>query len=102
MSRLTESPAWKALDAHRATLDGVHMRDLFAADPRRNERYTLHAAGLTLDYSKHIVGDQTMPMLHALARQQDVPGWIEKMFAGSRINNTEDRAAFHVALRATM
>jgi len=101
MSRLTESPAWKALDAHRATLDGVHMRDLFALDPRRNERYTLHAAGLTLDYSKHIVGDQTMALLHALARQQDVPGWIGKMFAGSRINNTEDRAAFHVALRAT-
>jgi glucose-6-phosphate isomerase len=101
MSRLTESPAWKALDAHRAAMDGVHMRDLFAAEPRRNERYTLHAAGLTLDYSKHIVGDQTMPLLHALARQQDVPGWIEKMFAGSRINNTEGRAAFHVALRAT-
>ncbi len=100
MSRLTESPAWKALDAHRAGMDGVHMRDLFAADPRRNERYTLHASGLTLDYSKNIVLDQTMPLLHALAKQQDVPGWIEKMFAGSRINNTEGRAAFHVALRA--
>jgi glucose-6-phosphate isomerase len=101
MSRLTESPAWKVLAEHRAALKEVHMRDLFAADSRRNERYTLQAAGLTLDYSKNLLVDQTMPLLHALARQQDVPGWIEKMFGGSCINNTEGRAAFHVALRAS-
>jgi glucose-6-phosphate isomerase len=101
MSRLTQSPAWNALAAHRAALSGVHMRALFEADPRRNERYWLHAAGITLDYSKNVLTDATMPLLHALARQQDVPGWVEQMFAGSRINNTEGRAAFHVALRAT-
>ncbi len=101
MSRLTESPAWKALVTHHAAFRGIHMRELFAADPRRNERYTLRAAGLTLDYSKNLLVEATMPLLHALARQQDVPGWIERMFNGSRINSTENRAAFHVALRAT-
>jgi glucose-6-phosphate isomerase len=101
MSRLTESPAWKLLAEHRAALKDVQMRDLFAADARRNERYTVQAAGLMLDYSKNLLVSQTMPLLHALARQQDVPGWIEKMFRGSHINNTEGRAAFHVALRAS-
>ncbi|MPZ42601.1 MAG: glucose-6-phosphate isomerase [Betaproteobacteria bacterium] len=101
MSRLTESPAWKTLAAHRADINGVHMRELFAAEPPRSERYTLQGAGLMLDYSKNLVVDATMPLLHALARQQDVPGWIEKMFNGSRINDTEGRAALHVALRAT-
>jgi glucose-6-phosphate isomerase len=100
MSRLTTSPAWKALAAHRASLRGVHMRDLFDADPQRCERYTLRAAGLRLDYSKNLLVDETLPLLHALARQEDVPGWIGRMFAGERINVTEDRAAFHVALRA--
>ncbi len=101
MSRLTQSAPWIALDAHRAKLAGVHMRDLFAADPKRHERYTLHAAGLTLDYSKNWLVDDTMPLLCELARSQDVPQWIERMFAGSHINSTEDRAAFHVALRST-
>jgi glucose-6-phosphate isomerase len=101
MSRLTDSPAWKALEQHRAGLNAVHMRDLFASDPRRNERYTLQATGLTLDYSKNILTDATMPLLCSLAKQQGVPGAIERMFAGGRINNTENRAAFHVALRAT-
>ena len=100
MSQLTCSPAWIALEQHRARVAGLHMRDLFSADPRRNERYTLRAAGITLDFSKNLLVDETMPLLIALARQQALPQWIERMFRGDHINNTEDRAALHVALRS--
>jgi len=100
MSTLTDSAAWKALDAHRSFVAGLHMRDLFAADPGRAARFTLSAAGLTLDYSKNWLIEDTMPRLLALARQEDVPAGIARMFGGEPINNTEDRAAFHVALRA--
>jgi glucose-6-phosphate isomerase len=100
MSRLTESPAWTLLAAHRKACEPLHMRDLFAADPHRTARYTLHAAGITLDYSKNLLTDATLPLLHALAQQEDLGGAIERMFRGEPINNTEDRAAFHVALRA--
>ena len=99
MSRLTESSAWKALEAHR-TAFRVHMRDLFAADPQRFERFSLSAAGLLLDYSKNLLDAQTVDLLLALARQEQLPAWIERMFNGDRINTTEQRAALHVALRA--
>jgi len=99
MSALTDSPAWKSLEAHRSSVAALQMRDLFASDPKRAARYTLSAAGLTLDYSKNWLIEETMPRLLALARQEDVPRWVARMFDGDRINNTEDRAAFHVALR---
>jgi glucose-6-phosphate isomerase len=101
MSRLTQSQAWIALEAHRASVASTHMRELFRADPRRDERYTVQAAGLTLDYSKNWLIDATMPLLLVLAEQQQVAQWIERMFRGDPINNTENRAAFHVALRGT-
>lgn len=101
MTALTRSPAWTALEAHREAVARVHLRDLFAADPGRAARYTLHAAGLTLDYSKNWLVPDTLPLLVSLARQENVPAWIDRMFAGDAINNTEGRAAFHVALRAT-
>ena len=100
MSRLTESAAWKALEAHGAGFRDVRMRDLFAADPRRFERFSLSAAGLLLDYSKNALTAETLDLLFALARQEELPAWIERMFAGNRINTTEQRAALHVALRA--
>ena len=100
MSRLTESAAWKALEAHRLELRNVHMRDLFAADPLRSERFSLNAAGLLLDYSKNVLSAQTLDLLFGLARQEALHAWIQRMFAGSRINTTEQRAALHVALRA--
>jgi glucose-6-phosphate isomerase len=101
MTSLTASPAYHALQAQQALLARVHMRELFASDPARSSRYRIEAAGLLLDYSKNIVNESTMPLLHALARERGVPQWIDRMFAGSRINNTEGRAALHVALRAT-
>jgi len=97
---LTELPAYRALQAHHASLGGLSMREIFAADPLRASRFSLRAAGLLLDYSKNLVTDATMPLLHALARERAVAQWIGRMFAGDRINNTEGRAAFHVALRA--
>ena len=100
MSRLTESSAWKALNAHRTEFRDVHMRDLFAAEPQRFERFSLTAAGLLLDYSKNLLGTHTIDLLLALARQEQIESWIERMFAGDRINATEQRAVLHVALRA--
>jgi len=99
MSRLTESPAWKALESHRTQLAHVHMRELFRADPDRATRFSVEAAGLKLDYSKNPLTDETLRLLTALARQENVSAWIERMFRGERVNNTESRAAFHVALR---
>lgn len=100
MTALTRSSAWTALVAHRDVVAQRHLRDLFAADPERARRYTLHAAGLTLDYSKNWLIDDTVPLLVSLARQEGVPAWIERMFSGEAINTTEGRPAFHVALRA--
>jgi len=100
MSRLTQSPAWIALEAHLTRVASLNMRDLFGSDPQRGQRYTLHAAGLTLDYSKNWIVEATMPLLTELARQRGVTQAIESMFSGEHINNTEDRAALHVALRS--
>jgi glucose-6-phosphate isomerase len=97
---LTTLPAWQALAAHHAAIRDVHLRELFARDPARGERLTAEAAGLFLDYSKHRVDDETLPLLVALARARDLPGRIAAMFAGERINSTENRAVLHVALRA--
>jgi glucose-6-phosphate isomerase len=99
MSKLTDSPAWKALAAHHAATQNVQMRDLFAKDPKRFERMSREAAGVFVDYSKHRATEETLALLFALARQQDVEGWRDKMFAGEHINGTEDRAVLHVALR---
>ncbi|HHH36743.1 MAG TPA: glucose-6-phosphate isomerase, partial [Gammaproteobacteria bacterium] len=99
MTKLSASPAWQALAAHRRDMDGRHMRELFAADPERFQRYSLRLDDLLLDYSKNLVTDETMTLLLALAREADLPGWIEKMFRGEKINFTENRAVLHVALR---
>ncbi|MEO8798834.1 MAG: glucose-6-phosphate isomerase, partial [Polyangiaceae bacterium] len=99
MSRLTESPAWKALQHHHEATKGTHMRQLFEGDPKRFESFSIAFGEMFLDYSKHRVTAETMKLLFDLAKQADVTGWRDKMFAGAKINGTEDRAVLHVALR---
>ena len=97
---LTELPEWRALTAHHRQVGDVHLRRLFADDPGRGERMTAEAAGVYLDYSKNRVTDETLRLLLDLARARGLAGRIEAMFAGARINTTENRAVLHVALRA--
>jgi glucose-6-phosphate isomerase len=99
MSQLTASSAWQALRAHRAELDGVHMRALFDADAGRAARFTLHYDDLVLDVSKHRITERTLELLRGFADQQQLRRFIDAMFAGERINLTEDRPVLHVALR---
>ena len=99
MSKLTESSAWRALTAHQAEMQNVQMRDLFADDPARFERFTLRFADILFDYSKNRVTQKTMDLLLELARAQEVEQKIAAMFKGDKINTTEDRAVLHIALR---
>ena len=99
MSALTRSPAWQALLAHQSSLAATTMRELFAADPQRFARMSREVCGLLIDWSKHRATDETWRLLFALAEQADVLGWRDRMFAGAKINGTEDRAVLHVALR---
>jgi glucose-6-phosphate isomerase len=98
-SPLRDSPAWRALAAHAEEMQGTHLRDLFAGDPERADRLTGEAAGIFLDYSKNRVTDETLRLLVELAEQAGVAGRRDAMFAGERINVTEDRSVLHVALR---
>ena len=97
---LTNSPVWKELQAHHAEVAGLHLRELFAADPQRGESLTVEACGLYLDYSKNRVTGRTLELLLALAAERGLRGRIEAMFRGDKINTTEDRAVLHTALRA--
>ena len=97
---LTRSPAWRALLAHRGHWNSRQLRDLFAADPDRFDRFSLDAAGLFLDYSKNLITAETRDLLVELAHERDVPARIAALLAGERVNITEKRAAWHTALRA--
>lgn len=97
---LTRTPAWRALVAHRRTWNDRHLRDLFAAEPRRFERFSLETCGLLADYSKNRITEDTMTLLLALARERGLPSRIAALLAGKRVNVTEKRAAWHTALRA--
>jgi len=99
MSALTQSHAWTALARHRDSTAALHVRDLFAADPGRFDRFSVEGAGLFLDYSKNRVTTETMDLLFDLARARDLEGWRDRMFAGEKINLTENRAVLHTALR---
>ncbi|HEX5058069.1 MAG TPA: glucose-6-phosphate isomerase [Kofleriaceae bacterium] len=99
MSTLTSSPAWKALVEHKGAIASAHLRDLFATDPRRFKKMSKEACGIFVDISKHRATEETLRLLLALAKQQDVEGWRDKMFAGAKINGTEGRAVLHTALR---
>jgi glucose-6-phosphate isomerase len=96
---LRSRPAWSALTEHHVKIRDAHLRDLFATDPGRGERLTAEAAGLYLDYSKNRITDETVGLLTELAIESGLPERIEAMFAGERINTTENRSVLHVALR---
>jgi len=104
MSKLTSSPAWRSLAAHAEQTADVHLRDLFANDPRRFERMSLtfespEPGDLLFDYSKNRVTDETLRLLFDLAEQSGVRHWTEQMWLGAKLNGTEGRAVLHVALR---
>jgi len=93
-------PAWKSLQAHYAKVQNLHLRQLFADDPKRGERLTAEAVGILLDYSKNRITDETVKLLLQLAEESGLRGRIDAMFRGEKINITEKRAVLHVALRA--
>src|SRR2546428_10303906 len=93
-------PAWKALRAHHEKVGHLHLRRLFADDPRRGERLTAEAVGVYLDYSKHRITDDALALVCRLAEESGLRARIDAMFRGERINMTEGRAVLHVALRA--
>ena len=97
---LTERQAWNALAAHHQSVRELHLRQLFADDPKRGERMTAEAVGLYLDYSKNRVTDETLKLLLQLADESGLRERIDAMFRGEKINITENRAVLHVALRA--
>ncbi|MFQ5971923.1 MAG: glucose-6-phosphate isomerase [Alphaproteobacteria bacterium] len=99
MTAIDETPAWRALATHQRETAELHMRDLFARDPDRFARFSLRFGDMLLDYSKNRVTEETMQLLHDLARTAEVEDWRDRMFAGERINATEDRPVLHVALR---
>ncbi|WP_405794509.1 glucose-6-phosphate isomerase [Streptomyces longwoodensis] len=96
---LTRRPEWAALEDHRAHWQ-PHLRELFAADPGRAERYVVRVGDLRIDYSKHLITDETLSLLQELATATDVFGLRDAMFRGEKINITEGRAVLHTALRA--
>jgi len=98
--KATGLPAWKALDAHYKQIEQLHLRNLFADDPKRGERMTAEALGIFLDYSKNRITDETLKLLIQLAEASGLRARIEAMFRGEKINVTEKRAVLHVALRA--
>ena len=99
-SPLTARPAWMALDAHYQKMRHLHLRQLFAHDSRRGERFAAEAAGIYLDYSKNHVTDETLRLLLQVAEDCGLRERIDAMFRGEKINATEQRAVLHVALRA--
>ena len=98
---LTNSAAWKKLQAHSAAMKNTQMRDLFAADAQRFDKFSLQAEGLLLDYSKHVVTEETIKLLLDLARECGLESRRDAMFSGDAINTSEGRAVLHVALRGS-
>jgi glucose-6-phosphate isomerase len=97
---LTDRPTWKALIAHHESTKGTHLRQLFADEASRGERLKLDAVGIYFDYSKNRITGETLNLLVKLAEECDVAGRRKAMFAGEKINTTENRAVLHIALRA--
>ena len=100
MSALTDSAAWRALQARAQSLEATSLGALFTTDPDRARRFAVEWQCLYLDYSKQRLDAPALTALLALAEQQDLAGWIARLFAGEAINHTEQRAAAHMALRA--
>ena len=100
MTTLTALPAWQAMLEYADQLRSIDMRQAFATDPARAERYSVHACGILLDYAKNRIDDQAMAKLFTLARATGVEQRRDAMLRGDKINTTEDRAVLHTALRA--
>src|SRR5215471_15875979 len=100
ITRIIDTPEWRTLQAHHDAIEDVHLRQLFADDPNRGETLTAEAGDIYLDYSKNRLTAETIDLLVALARAADVETLRDRMFAGEKINITEDRAVLHIALRA--
>ena len=96
---ISQSAAWAALKTHQQYLATVHLRDLFALDNHRFERFSVETCGLLLDYSKNRLTSETLTLLHQLAQTAQLSDWIARLFHGDKVNNTEKRAALHIALR---
>ncbi len=99
MNSIDQINTWKALKKHHQEIADLHMRQLFDEDPQRFERFSLRLGEILFDFSKNRVIKETITLLCDLARQAELAGWIEAMFAGEKINLTEDRAVLHIALR---
>jgi glucose-6-phosphate isomerase len=99
MTKTTQTTAWKKLGNHYHKVKDLHMRDLFAADTQRFDRFSLRCGELLLDYSKNRISEETMALLLELASECDVKVWAQRMFSGEKINFTEQRAVLHTALR---
>jgi len=99
MSSSSSSPVWRALEKHRDEIAAQRVDAMFAADPGRGRAFTFACAGLAVDFSKQRIDAATLDRLVALARERDVAGAIERLFAGERVNVTEERAALHTAMR---
>ncbi len=99
MAARTQLTAWKALARHRQAMGSIHMRELFEQDKERFNQYSVQFEDILLDYSKNILDKKALELLFDLAREVDVEGWRARMYAGEAINNTENRAVLHVALR---
>src|SRR5215467_2159419 len=97
---LSARPAWAALQEHSKKIREKQLRQLFAEDSARGERFTAEAAGIFLDYSKNRITDETLKLLIQLAEESGLRSRIDAMFRGEKINITEKRAVLHVALRA--
>ncbi len=100
MASLTSRPAYQALEKHYQQMQRVHLRELFAADPQRGEKFSTEALGIYLDFSKNLITNETLRLLGQLADEAQLRARIDAMFAGEKINLTEGRAVLHVALRA--
>ncbi|MEO5675520.1 MAG: glucose-6-phosphate isomerase [Chitinophagales bacterium] len=96
---ITETSSWKNLEEHFKKISNDHMRDWFNNDPQRFSNFSLLFKDILVDYSKNRITDETLKLLLHLTRECDLKSWIEKMFTGEKINNTEHRAVLHVALR---
>ena len=97
---LRQLPAWKQLEAHFQKLKSLHLKQLFAQDAKRGEKFALEAAGIYLDYSKNRITDETLSLLLQLAQESGLRAHIDAMFRGDAINVSEKRAVLHTALRA--
>lgn len=99
MATLHKLPVWQKLSQHQQVISSVHMRDLFAQDSKRFDKFSLKFADILFDYSKHRITEETLDLLFQLAREAGIENWREKMFSGEKINITENRAVLHTALR---